>query len=146
MSQIFKGIFGAIAVSLALGAVQLASGHDLGIKRELLSRQALMDTPRTIINRSAKADRAAGVVGSAAQTRTILLRLDSLADTSVVVRIPAAKPAEKDARNSPPPSVPRSGTKSGTKSGPRKMTVACEPMVSVLTEVAKQLQPGRCVT
>ena len=28
----------------------------------------------------------------------------------------------------------------------RKATVACEPMVSVLTEVAKQLQPGRCVT
>jgi hypothetical protein len=25
-------------------------------------------------------------------------------------------------------------------------TVACEPVVSVLTEVAKQLQPGRCVT
>jgi hypothetical protein len=24
--------------------------------------------------------------------------------------------------------------------------VACEPAVSMLTEVAKQLQPGRCVT
>jgi len=30
------------------------------------------------------------------------------------------------------------------KPGDRK--VACEPVVSVLTEVAKQLQPGRCVT
>jgi hypothetical protein len=25
-------------------------------------------------------------------------------------------------------------------------TIACEPMVSSLTEVAKLLQPGRCVT
>jgi hypothetical protein len=33
-----------------------------------------------------------------------------------------------------------------TKSGKRKLTVACEPVVSVLTEVAKQLEPGRCVT
>jgi len=33
-----------------------------------------------------------------------------------------------------------------TKPGDRKMTVACEPVVSVLTEVAKLLQPGRCVT
>jgi hypothetical protein len=32
------------------------------------------------------------------------------------------------------------------KSFDRKLTVACEPVVSVLTEVAKQLQPGRCVT
>ena len=27
-----------------------------------------------------------------------------------------------------------------------KPTIACEPMVSSLTEVAKLLQPGRCVT
>jgi hypothetical protein len=32
------------------------------------------------------------------------------------------------------------------KPGASKMTVACEPPVSVLTEVAKLLQPGRCVT
>ena len=29
---------------------------------------------------------------------------------------------------------------------PNKPTIACEPMVSSLTEVAKLLQPGRCVT
>jgi hypothetical protein len=32
------------------------------------------------------------------------------------------------------------------KSGGQKTAVACEPVVSVLTEVAKLLQPGRCVT
>jgi hypothetical protein len=33
-----------------------------------------------------------------------------------------------------------------TRSGDRKMMVACEPVVSVLTEVVRLLQPGRCVT
>jgi hypothetical protein len=30
--------------------------------------------------------------------------------------------------------------------GEKKMATACEPPVSVLAEVAKLLQPGRCVT
>ena len=34
---------------------------------------------------------------------------------------------------------------SWTKSGNGKPTVACEPVVSVLTEAGKQLQPGRCL-
>ena len=32
------------------------------------------------------------------------------------------------------------------KQSRKKLTIACEPMVSSLTEVAKLLQPGRCVT
>ena len=47
------------------------------------------------------------------------------------------------------PSPPRRyGTLQRRRPGPvaSKMTVACEPPVSVLTEVAKLLQPGRCVT
>lgn len=134
MSQISNAVFGAIAVSLTLGAVQFASGHDLA-----RSQQALNDTPVTIINRLAKADRAAGPTGSAEQTQTISLRPESLADTSVLVRVPVVKKPETDARNGPAPSLFKSGDR-------RKATVACEPMVSVLTEVAKQLQPGRCVT
>jgi hypothetical protein len=135
MSQIFKAIFGGIAVSLALGAAQLASGRDL-----IAGQQDLTATPPTIINRSAKADRAAGATGSAEQTRTIQLRPESLSDTSVLVRVPVIKQPETDARNAPAaPSLFKSGDR-------RKATVACEPMVSVLTEVAKRLQPGRCVT
>lgn len=139
MSQISKAVVGAIAI-LALGAVPLAFGQDLAQRW-----QAVADAPATaidgidtVINRSAKADRAGVVAGSAAPTRTIALRLDSLADTSVLVRIPVAKP-EQNARNGAPSSLFKSGDR-------RKATVACEPMVSVLTEVAKQLQPGRCVT
>ncbi|WP_291864904.1 hypothetical protein [Bradyrhizobium sp.] len=129
-----KAIFGGLAVSLTLGAVQLASGHDL-----TGGQQALADNAAAIINRSAKTDRAAGTAGSDAQMRTISLRLESLADTSVLVRVPVAKNSATEARNGP-------AAPSLFKSGARKATVACEPMVSVLTEIAKQLQPGRCVT
>ncbi len=135
MSQISKAVFGAIAASLMLGAVQFASGHDLA-----RSQQARNDTPVTTINRSAKTDRAAGIVESAEQTQTISLRPASLSDTSVLVRVPVARKPETAARNSPvAPSLFKSGDR-------RQTMVACEPSVSVLTEVAKQLQPGRCVT
>ena len=131
----FKSSFGAIAVSLVLGAVQFASGHELA-----RGQQALNDAPVTIINRLAKADRAAGPAGAAEQTQTISLRPESLADTSVLVRVPVAKKPETT-----PVTVPLR-PRCSRSSDRRKATVACEPMVSVLTEVAKQLQPGRCVT
>ena len=133
MSQISKVIFGALAASLALGAVQFASGQDLAGRFE-----ALTDPAATDINRAAKGDREANVPAAAAPTRTILLRLDSLSYTSVVVRVPLPK----EARNLAPAPV---ATKPNRKPD-RKMVVACEPTVSVLTEVAKLLQPGRCVT
>jgi hypothetical protein len=133
MSQISKTIFGALAISLACGAVQLAFGHDLtGMG------QAASAAPETGINRAAKADRDA-VKPAPAQTQTVALRLNGMPDTSVLVRMPAAQDsARKEARDRPVPSM--------MKSGDRKTAVACEPVVSVLTEVAKLLQPGRCVT
>lgn len=88
------------------------------------------------INRTSKGNREAQAAPAAA-SRTVLLKVESLADTSVLVRIPV----QKDARNLPPPQS--TSKPSGDK---KKMTVACEPPVSVLTEVAKLLQPGRCVT
>jgi hypothetical protein len=134
-ARISKGIFGALAVSLTIGAIQLASGHDLaGI------RQNAAAAPDTVINRAAKADRVAALTASAIPTRTISLRFDALSDTSTLVRVPLAK----EARNtSPAPSGPAPAAK---KPGDRKTAVACEPVVSVLTEVAKLLQPGRCIT
>ena len=94
-----------------------------------------MGAPATSINRAGKADRAAGVARSDVPTRTISLQLNGLADTSVLVRVPVAQ-------------APRNGAfiPSLMRSGDTKPTVACEPVVSVLTEVAKQLQAGRCVT
>ena len=135
MSQIRKAVFGALAISLTSGALQLASGHDL-----IGSRQVTANAPQTGVNRAAKADRAA-VSSLGGQSRTIALRLDGLADTSVLIRLPLTKgeAAKGEARNRPAPVTV-------TKPGDHRRTVACEPVVSVLTEVAKLLQPGRCVT
>jgi hypothetical protein len=142
MSKLSRGIFAAIAVSLTCGAVQFAAGRDLS-----RGRQDTVSAPQTAIdiniNRAAKADRAARVAESTAPMQTISLRLDALLDTSVLVRVP--REAGQEARNGPP-ALPAPSAPAVTKSGDRKMTVACEPVVSVLTEVAKLLQPGRCVT
>ena len=136
MSQIFKVFFAALAASATFGAVQFASGHDLMGRRELAATE-----PAGEINRAAKADRAA-LRAAPGRTETITIRNVGLDDTSVVVRVPVVQapvvqaPVTEEVRNLPAaPARPAS-----------KMTVACEPPVSVLTEVAKLLQPGRCVT
>ena len=131
------GILSAIAVSLTCGAAQFALGRDLNVNPQDRLQQSMEDlaSSGTAINRAAKTDRAAGVAGSAAQSRTIMLRPEGQPDMSVLVRIPLAQAAR-----------PGSSVSSLTKSPDRKMAVACEPMVSVLSEVAKLLQPGRCVT
>jgi hypothetical protein len=136
MSPISRAGFGAVGVSLALGAAQFASGYDLtgGLVAGLVATASA--APETGINRMIKADRATPVAApSSARTRTISIRLDGLADTSVVIRIPMVRESGNI------PLVPLL-----SKPGDRKLTLACEPVVSALTEVAKRLQPGRCVT
>ena len=138
MSQIFKAILAALAVSATFGAVQLASGHDLIGRKQLAAAEPAAD-----INRAAKADRAAQKAATG-QSETITIRNVGLEDTSVVVRVPVAQEVREEVRNPPAAPAKPGATKPGaTKT---KMTVACEPPVSVLTEVAKLLQPGRCVT
>ena len=133
MSQKSRVIFAGLAAVATLGAVQFASGHDLADRFQPLSEPQ----GAAGINRAAKGDRDAYVPPAAEQARTILLKVESLTDTSVLVRIPV----QKEARNLPPaPPAAKPADKA------KKMKVACEPVVSVLTEVAKLLQPGRCVT
>ena len=129
MSQIFKAILAALAVIATFGAVQLASGHDLTGRRQLAATEPAGD-----INRAAKADRGA-LRAAQSRTETVTFRTVGLEDTSVVVRVPVVR---EEVRNRPalPPAKP----------GVSKNAIACEPPVSVLTEVAKLLQPGRCVT
>ena len=143
MSRLTMGISGAISLVLISGAAQFAMGRDLsGVAGQLpssnssasdlsLSRSHGADV--VAVNRGAKADRAAGPAGSPAQLRTISLKLNGVADTVVLMRVPvaAAKPSSASAP---------------TKNMARKPMMACEPVVSVLTEVARRLQPGRCVT
>jgi hypothetical protein len=133
MSRMFSGILGAIAVSLTFGAVQFASGSDLhGVQQPA-------PAPEATINRQAKTDRA-DLPATASKTQTISVRVDGLSDTSILVRVPVAQAARKETRNeSPAPTVAK-------EPASNRRTVACEPVVSVLTEVAKQLQPGRCIT
>jgi hypothetical protein len=126
---IFKGILGASAVLLTFGAVQFASGRDLGPEPQAPVLQVSLLSSASGINRAAKADRAASTPASTERTRTIALRPEGLSDTSVLVRVPLAHAARNTSFANP---------------GERK--VACEPVVSLLTEVAKQLEPGRCVT
>ena len=130
MSQTSMGIIAAAGLALTLGAVPLAAGRDLAA-----GLQNPWRVPATTTNRAAKADRAAAMVRSAVPTRTISLQPDGLSDTSVLVRIPVAR-AGRSGVSAP----------SQLKPGNGKRTVACEPVVSVLTEVAKLLQPGRCLT
>jgi hypothetical protein len=130
MSQVFSGILGAIAVSLSFGAAQFAAGSDLR------GQQDAAPVAEATVNRQAKADRADAPAVSL-KTQTISVRVDGLSDTSILVRVPVAQ-TRKEARNTPAaPTVSKQ---------PVARTVACEPVVSVLTEVAKQLPPGRCVT
>ena len=130
---------GAIALLLTTGVAQLALGHDLSETTLAGLQNSLTDYSLTagghVVNRGSKADRATSVAGSPGQTRTISVRLEGFSDTSFLMRVPVA--------------IGTGNSTSGparTKSGDRKLALACEPVVSVLTEVAKLLQPGRCVT
>jgi hypothetical protein len=132
MSRITKTLFGTAALSLMLGAVQFASGRDLGS----LGAATGIDPAATslaTINRDAKTDRAARVATSTVVMRTVALPLNGLPEMSVLVQVPVAQ------------ATSTTGSLL-VKPGSVTKTVACEPMVSVLTEVAKQLQPGRCIT
>ncbi|MBB4369879.1 hypothetical protein GGD63_002672 [Bradyrhizobium sp. cir1] len=134
MSQIQKVFLGAVAIAATLGAVQLASGHDLADRW-----QAVADKPGHDVNRAGKADRLAEIKQAPVPTRTVSMRLNDLADTSVLLRVPAVI----ETGNAKPPVLLQNQKK---QQGRNKPTIACEPMVSSLTEIAKLLQPGRCVT
>lgn len=129
MSQKVTGILAALAVSLTLGAMQFASGHDLTVGLATPGEPA-----GPSVNRAAKADREAVLPEATIATRTISIHVDRVPDTSVLVRVPLTH----QARSTPPASLLRSRES--------KIAVACEPSVSVLTEIAKSLQPGRCIT
>lgn len=136
-------ILGAIAASVTIGAVQLASGHDL-------TGVLLGAAPENAVNRSAKADRADVLPSSANRTKTISLRVSQFGDTSFLLRIPAASPAKEvgaaDGGSVRPPASQLLIKSDGAKPASMKRPVACEPSVSILTEIAKNLQPGRCIT
>lgn len=133
MSRVSMGILGGVAVVLSLGAVQLASGRDLA---------AGVDAASSAVNRATKADRG-NLQMPYVQGRTVSVRLESLPDTSILIRIPGSYRQEARDHHG---SKSSAGGAAPAMMHHAKRTVACEPVVSVLTEIAKQLQPGRCVT
>lgn len=123
MSKFVSGILGAAALVASLGAAQFAVGHDLGKGPEIAGA-----AQSSLVNRSAKADRPIGI--APAGGGTIVSKLASLDATSVVIRVPRA--AAK--------------TESKLQRKADRRPVACEAPASVLTEVAKLMESGRCVT
>lgn len=138
-----KIVFGIAAAALTLGAMQFASGHDLTANLRAAA-------PDGIINRAAKGDRAAMAAPAqkVARMQTISVRLAEFSDTSFLLRVPqAADTAIAPSHDTNMRALPPAGAiLIKTERDEIKRPVACEPMVSVLTEVAKRLQPGRCVT
>ena len=138
MSRFTTGLAGAIALVSISGAAQFAMGRVLPVApgrfaaaQSTPSSSAILDVAG--INRTAKADRALAPSGSPASLRTISLTPHGVSDTVILMRVPVAAAA-------PIVSAPAKPT---ARSRPM---VACEPVVSPLTEVARRLQPGRCVT
>ncbi|WBL79776.1 hypothetical protein I3J27_04930 [Bradyrhizobium xenonodulans] len=141
MSQIQKVFLGAVAIAATIGAVQvgavqLAAGHDLADRWQAVADVSGKNVGHNV-NRASKADRFADIKQAPVPTRTVSMRLNDLADTSVLLRVPAVI----ETGNAKPPALLQN-----QKQGRNRPTIACEPMVSSLTEVAKLLQPGRCVT
>jgi hypothetical protein len=148
MSYLASGTLGVVAGMLALGAVHLevSAGNGLlgpaqrGEVTIPAKADAITDSDAITINvdRSAKGDR--DPVSPAGSGVTISFKVPGSSDSSVMVRMPSGDAA--DALRKAPAST--TGTSKGSSAAARP--VACEPVVSVLTSVARQLAPGRCVT
>jgi hypothetical protein len=126
MSRISSGLFGLAAVAaLAAASFHIASSEAFGFS---LNATAASPAATADVNRVAKSDRAP-VAAAAGGGATLVYQLSTLPAMSFATRY-AAQPNALS---------PRSDDRS------RKM-VACEGVVSVLTEIADKLAPGRCVT
>lgn len=145
MARYLSSFLGVAVAATALTGVHLdvASGTDLGTLSDRFEAAGLIaPASKPQVNRAGKSDRASATTTSAEALRTISLRVDQLRHTSVLVRIRAGQVrSDGDAPNAVVPAKTRPVP--GVSS--RKM-VACEPVVSALTEVAKRLDSGRCVT
>ncbi|MES2751615.1 MAG: hypothetical protein V4661_09615 [Pseudomonadota bacterium] len=157
MSHMVSGILGAVAATLALGAVHLevAEGNDLfgpaqqGAPSVFDARTfeaqttglARPDSGSAIhnVDRSAKGDR--DTVARIAGGSTLSFKIPGTPDGSILLRVPSGEAADA-VRKSPAPV----GSTSPRGSAVGRRAIACEPSVSVLTAVAKQLEPGRCIT
>ncbi len=136
MSHMASGILGTVAATLALGAVHLevAAGNDLLGPAQRGDASLRSSSTDPSVNRSTKGDREGA---GRADGVTISYRIPGVTDSSVMMRIPSA---EATADKRAPVAV------DDVARLKKRQEVACEPSVSALTAVAKQLQPARCLT
>jgi hypothetical protein len=138
------GFLAATGAFVLFGGLHLEMASGRGLDR-LVPDDASLRTGTTLaaagINRTAKSNRDAIFFLGPAEGRTITFQHPGLPSTTVAVRlweiVGAAKgraPALKDLKEKKAPA------------DKPKQAVACEGVVSALTEVAKQLEAGRCVT
>ena len=134
MSHMASGILGTIAATLALGAVHLevASGNDLLGPAQ--RGDASLSNTAPDVNRAIKGDRLA--LGKTAEGVTISFKVPGAKDSSVALRVPTGEASAEKNNPSSASNVPAR----------RRQQVACELPVSQMIAVAKQLQPGRCLT
>jgi hypothetical protein len=143
MSRISTGLIGTVAALLAFDAVniEIASGNDRLPHLPLLAAITAAPAPSHDVNRTGKSDRLNVTAPSGDTARnTVVFEVTGLPAMSIATHM-AATPAS----NASPGS-----TASQMRNEPALSTarhpVACEGVVSVLTDVARQLAPGRCVT
>ena len=139
MIQLASGILGAAAATLAFGTMHLEVSARGGPQQQVPAVEQSVAMPQIV--RTGKGDRltAPGIQG---QNLTMSFRMPGASDSSVMMRImlPAG------GQNAVDPNANSNTTAPADRASTGKRMVACEPSVSVLTTVAKQLQPSRCVT
>lgn len=139
MPSLGTAIIGSLAVAATLGAAQLAFGRTPATDLIPVPLAATApDAAGAAVNRVAKSDRTAPAGTSRVpSTRTVTVLPLDMAETSIAIRIPVRI---EEARRLP------YAIEGGRTPKRVKAIVACEPVVSALTEIARRLQPGRCVT
>lgn len=143
MSKMSSLVLGLVSGAAMFGAIQYASGNDLSgssLRGTLTDRDTAISTASfaPAVNRTAKGDRDTTPAKLDAG-QTLSFQVHGLTDTSVLLRLAGPAPKAQQDKPASTKAIP-------VDTKPRKATVACEPPVSMLTEVARSLQPGRCVT
>lgn len=131
MSKVSSLVLGIVAGVTMFGAIQFASGNDLRGTLTVADKTAVSG-----VNRAAKSDRGAQITAQNEQGQTVSFRVQGLSNMSVLLRLEGTPAKNEAATSRAIPMNPK----------PQSAAVGCEPPVSVLSEMAKILQPSRCVT
>lgn len=148
MSQMFSVQRAVIAAALTVAAAPFAMGGELPawlLRSPVVATVAAPAWAGAPVNsnlvnnvaRAGKSDRAP-VTRAGVDSQTFSIQPSGMSGTSVLVRVVSRKP-DRRANDKP-------ATQLELRGKAARPHAACEPVVSMLTEVAKRLEPGRCLT